>query len=158
MNEKIEKIINHVKEHKVEYILGGITLGSAIFTGIKMRDRHAVVGNAASDGPDVATMRSPSGKAHINGHTDSGKAHINGHTIFSFMGKNSNNKSIVNVIEREGRGHPGYIVRCLENEIGYLSQKLACDDLDINYKHMSDHLNGRRPDINGLHFERIKVA
>ena len=139
MDEKIEEqkwtLKDHLKRHKVAYTAGII----AGFTLLIMRDNL-------------------SGKAHLNGHTDSGKAHLNGHTALSFIGDNSNNNSIVNVFEREGRGHPGYMIQDKLTGLVYKSQKEACDILDINYKHMSDHLNGRKEDILGRHFERVTLA
>lgn len=146
MDEKLERIKEHIQEHKVAYIT---TTVLAIYTCV--------------------IVRRFSGKTHLNEYTESGKAHLNGHTnggklndrtiSSSFFSKViSNGDQIVNVLEREGRGHPGYLVLHKETDVVYPSQKVAADAFDINYKHMSDHLNGRKEHVNNQHFERVKLT
>jgi hypothetical protein len=78
---------------------------------------------------------------------------------FSFLQQN-NSGTIRNVIvhERVGRGHPGYQIHCRETNLVWSSQKQAALANDVTVKEMSDHINGRLPDINGLHFERVVMA
>jgi len=65
--------------------------------------------------------------------------------------------NLVTVIEREGRGHPGYVVRCLETNEIFTSQGKAAECLGLRETMLSGHLNGKFPDVDGLHFERINV-
>lgn len=89
----------------------------------------------------------------------SGKVHLNEHTEFHFSNHGDvYNNSVVSVFERGGRGHPGYLTRHLETGLVYDSQKAAADALGLNYQHMTDHLNGRKNDVLGNHFERIIMA
>lgn len=56
------------------------------------------------------------------------------------------------------RGHPGFIVKCLETGVTYASQGHAAAQNGINPGHLSQHLRGFTPHIKGLHFERIAEA
>jgi len=60
---------------------------------------------------------------------------------------------IVNL--RDGRGHPGYLVRCLETGITFATQADAAKSVGASPQNMSSHLNGRFSDVYGLHFKRI---
>ena len=62
------------------------------------------------------------------------------------------------MIDREGRGHPGWPVRNLETKHVFLSQKEAANAFNIPESLMSGHINGKFPDVDGLHFERINFA
>lgn len=66
--------------------------------------------------------------------------------------------NIVNVVEREGRGHPGYMVRWVEENLFYPSQINAAIAHDIAPNRMSDHLNNRLENVDGKHFERVVLA
>lgn len=68
------------------------------------------------------------------------------------------NTAVVTVIEREGRGHPGYLVRCLETNDIYPSQTAAAKALDIPPSVITDHINGKFPDAHGFHIERIAIS
>lgn len=132
---KVQKIKTHIKENKKTYIVGGVCLVVTIagITACIMRDRYAVLQTGA-DGPDVATVRSLS---------------------FNFLSKESGN--VTTVISREGKGHPGYITRWLEEMIDYETQGLAATEHDIKPSVMSAHIQGRIPDIDGKHFVRVSV-
>lgn len=133
----MQTIKAHVREHKDRYLIGGFSLVvGAGFTALIMRDRHAVVGNAASDGPDVATVRS------FN---------------FNFLSRQIESGNVTTVITREGRGHPGYITRWVEEGIDYETQGLAASEQGVDPTVMSRHIRGILPDVNGQHFERIAV-
>jgi hypothetical protein len=121
MNERIEKIKNHIKEHKTAYILGGVGLGLAVFTCTSMRGRNIEV------------------------------------RPFSMLSKleNSQNTNIVSVLERSGRGHPGYLIRCKELNQTYPSQIKTAEIFGGAASILSDHINGKLPDFCGYHFERI---
>lgn len=158
MNEK-SKIKAHFQENWKLYAGVGIGVIFAGITCLIVKEPRAKL-VAGMDWPEKAPTGS-SGKAHLNGHTGRGKAHLNGHTVFTFENSSHNtvlNDSVITVLEREGRGHPGYLVRHKESDLVYDSQKAAADAFDFNYTHMSDHLNGRKEDIFGQHFERLHLA
>lgn len=133
MNERIEKVKKHVKDHQMRYscIVTGVIVAG--ITVIIMRDRHAVLQTGA-DGPDMATMRSLS---------------------FNFFSRQSESGNVTTVIFREGRGHPGYITRWLEEMIDYETQGLAASEHEVKPSVMSAHIQGRIPDIDGKHFVRV---
>lgn len=56
------------------------------------------------------------------------------------------------------RGHPGYIVKCLETGELFASQRRASDLLNLNLSDLSKHLNGGLESVKGLHFERLGEA
>ena len=64
-------------------------------------------------------------------------------------------QNVVTVIEREGRGHPGYLVRCLETGRVFPSQDAAARSIGAYPSILSSHLQGKHSDVFGLHFERI---
>jgi len=64
-------------------------------------------------------------------------------------------QNVITVIAREGRGHPGYIVRCKETGEVFLSQAEAAQSVGTSATNMSQHLNGRFSDVYGKHFERL---
>ena len=59
----------------------------------------------------------------------------------------------INVLTR--RGHAGNMVRCLETGEVFASQNRACDLLGLNRSDLSNHLNGLKDEVKGLHFEKI---
>ena len=90
-------------------------------------------------------------------------------TTFLIRGRNSNSDvvvrpfallsrqtiSVVNVVEREGRGHPGYITRCLETMEDFITQGDAARSAGVHENVMSMHIRGLLPDVKGLHYARI---
>jgi len=70
----------------------------------------------------------------------------------------SRNNNVVSVVEREGRGHPGYIVRCIETGDMFLSQKEVAKAYNCPDSILSMHLRGKIPDFAGHHFERVGIA
>lgn len=125
------KIKQHFQRHKVVYsFAAGVAIAGITCT--IMRDRHAVVGNAASDRVSNLSVRSLS---------------------FNFLTKESGN--VATTIVRNGRGHPGYITRWLEEMIDYETQGLAAQEHGVDSTIMSRHIQGRIPDIDGKHFVRV---
>lgn len=131
----IERVKKHIKDHKVAYSCAATAIGVAAFTCVVMRDRHAVLQRGA-DGPDVATMRS---------------------LCFNFFSNQKDSGNVTATILREGRGHPGYITRWLEEMIDYETQGLAAKEHGVSSSVMSGHLQGKLPDVNGQHFVRVPV-
>jgi hypothetical protein len=76
----------------------------------------------------------------------------------SLIFRNQQTINITTVLDREGRGHPGWPCRNLETKRVFFSQKEAARAFDIPQKVLSGHLKGKFPDADGLHFERVNLA
>jgi len=126
---KVQSVKQHLREHKITYSCVATGVVVAGITVLIMRGRHAGVGDAASDGLEKVTVRP-----------------------LSIL---SNKQTVVTVIQREGRGHPGYIIRCLETGDFFLSQGEAATNFGIHKTVMSRHLNGILDNAGGYHFERL---
>ena len=98
-NDNVEKFKEHIKKYKVAYITGGVSL--AVITCLIVRGSRA-------SGP--ITLERPERES-----TDS----------FNLFSSGNNSPNIVNVLEREGRGHPGYMTHCLDLDTYYPSQTVA---------------------------------
>lgn len=127
----IDSIKVHVGRHKVAYSFG---TGAAIagITCIIMRGRTIGVAFSIPNGSETITNRP------LN---------------FLFFSKQT--QKIVNVIEREGRGHPGYITECVETGERWVTQSIAAKDVGTIPIYMSKHVRGLIPDIYGKHYRRI---
>ena len=121
------KIKQHFIENKKFYIGTGCGFVFAGITCSVIRGRSVEIPRV-SNGSDVITTRP-----------------------FSFFSK----QNVVTVIKREGRGHPGYRVRCLETGAEFMSQGEAARELGAYPSVISGHLNGKLPNVHGLHLERI---
>ncbi len=73
---------------------------------------------------------------------------------FNFNWKSTN----IGVIMPDRRGHPGWVIRCLETDDIFPSQNLAAEVMDLNASRLSSHLNGLTDNVKGFHFERICEA
>jgi hypothetical protein len=134
IKERYEKIKQHIKEHKVVYSIGITAIVTAGITLVIMRS------NGLQGGPYVEGLRGGP------------------ENIASFNFRNSQTINVTTVIDRDGRGHPGWPVRNLETKHIFLSQKEAAKAFDIPQSLMSGHINGKFPDIDGLHFERVNLV
>jgi len=136
MNERLEKIKNHVKKHKVAYSCVATGVVVTGITTLIVRGRYVSLGNAGLNGSNTAdssvTMRP---------------------FIFNLMAKQSGN--VITTIEREGRGHPGYVTRCLETLVDYTSQADAARWAGVSPGVMSKHIAGLLPNAGGYHFEHV---
>jgi hypothetical protein len=70
---------------------------------------------------------------------------------FSFFSKST----VITVIQREGRGRPGFLTYCLETGQAFSSQRMAAISQGVDDAVMSLHIRGKLPDVNGFHFERL---
>lgn len=127
---KAERIKRHIKRHQVSYSIGA-TLIFAGITCLILRGRGAGL-------PEITASRSET---------------VVTRPLFFF----SNNNQIITVTQRLGRGRPGNLVHCLETNRDYASQTLAAASQGVSHKIMHLHLNGKLPDVNGLHFERVNL-
>lgn len=75
---------------------------------------------------------------------------------FKIQYKSPTINNIVTVIEREGRGHPGYRVRCIETGKTFLSQSQAAFDMGLDANKISRQLNGTMIHVDNFTFERLK--
>ena len=69
--------------------------------------------------------------------------------------------NIANVINIEApfrKGHPGYLVKCLETGMVYPSQNEAAKAMGVSRASMTKHLNGERGSAGGMKFERLGEA
>lgn len=64
--------------------------------------------------------------------------------------------AVITFLER--RGHPGFVVKCLETGEVFASQNRCASLLGINPADLSKHLRGLKVHAGGLHFERLGEA
>ena len=129
----IEEVKTHIQKHKVAYLVGSHIVIAGITYAIM---RSTVLQRGAGVGilhSEVTNTASP----------------------FSFGNKQSIN--IITVLESQ-KGHPGWPVRCVETGQKWLSQGAAAKELGVSEGLMSGHVQGKIPDIFGLHIERMSLA
>jgi hypothetical protein len=130
--EKVfDGISNHVKQHKVAYSLGaGIAIAGCTclimkrsYTGVLRVPESSVP--RVLDGPVEVTV-----------------------TPFSLLSNRMTN-NVINIVRKEGRGHPGYPVFDLDDNLLYLTQGEAARALNASNSVVSGHLKGKLTDVNG---------
>jgi hypothetical protein len=129
----INKIKNHFVRNAPLYLVG-----FAGFSCLMMRGRY----------PGIQRVPESGVRGALDGPT---KVTV---TPLSFFSNRMTN-NIITVIERDGRGHPGYLVRCLETNEIFPSQKEAARTMGVYPSLISGHLRGKLPDVDGQHFERV---
>jgi hypothetical protein len=72
-----------------------------------------------------------------------------------FLGENKGTLNNVSYISANRPGPPSWVVRCLETDMLFTSQKKAALEMDITPSNISRHLNGLQETAEGYHFERI---
>lgn len=130
--KKREQIKQNIKDHLVLYSLG-LTMVVAGSTVLIMRSSTTQRGVSVDN-----TQRALSNTAS--------RIFLNKQTI-----------NVTTVLDREGRGHPGWPVKNLETGRHFFSQREAATAFNINEGVLSGHLNGKFPDVDGLHFERMSL-
>lgn len=133
MHERLEQIKNQVKNHKTKYVVAGGLIVGAVVGGtvvyFKVSTDHLkdlVVINAASN--------------TFGDVTDS--------TI-------NIDQSMTTIIELVRRGHPGFKIQNIQTGETYASVRRAAELLNISRSALQQHLNGVRPDVNGLTFTNL---
>ena len=129
----VDSITTHVRRNKKIYYIGALVTVAGI-TYIIMR-RTTALGGVGESG-----------------------AHGGPTNTASFVFRNKQVIKVTTVLDREGRGHPGWPVRNLETKHVSLSQREAAKIFDIPEGRLSGHLKGLYPDVDGLHFERINLV
>jgi hypothetical protein len=66
--------------------------------------------------------------------------------------------SNVSFISSYRQGSPSWVVRCLETDEIFTSQRKAAIVMGLTPYHLSQHLNHMRDNVKGFHFERICLA
>jgi hypothetical protein len=128
-----EQVKDHVKRHQVAYSFG-VGFGIAGITCLIMRSsiaRGVMCGGLNARGVLTNTA--------------------------SFNLSNRQILNITTVLDREGRGHPGWPVRNLETKRIFFSQREAAKTFDIPEDVLSGHLKGKFANVDGLHFERVNL-
>ncbi len=131
MNERFQKIKNHVIRHKTVYISTTIGVATACFTYLVMRDK------SEQDIQDGFTVLAKGGTTVL------GKSLV---------------LNQVSYFDSERKGPPSWVVRCIETGAVFTSQAKAAAELELDASNLSKHLNGVMDNVNGLHFERICMA
>ena len=147
MSEEIEErkwtLKDHLKRHKVAYtvsIVAGITL-------LIMRGRYA----ALQRGPEDLNRSNVLPLLERGVDTPL--------SIFSpIIGDNNTTKNIISVVEREGRGHPGYILYDITDDRYYPSQHVAAEILGGSESALSGYLQGKLDDFCGHQFKRVRAV
>lgn len=75
---------------------------------------------------------------------------------FKIQWKSNTTNHVVTTLVR--RGHPGYLVRCLQTGEVFASQNRAAAAMGINRGDLSSHLNGKYASAGGYVFERLGEA
>jgi hypothetical protein len=131
------KIKEHIEKHKVAYLCALTGVGVAGITFLIMKEFRTDI-RGVSGCPE----KEP---------TDS-FSFISNRSMF---GSVSNN--IVTTIHKQNRGNPGYITKCLDTGELFETQGDAARIMGVSKNVLSAHLNGKFPDVDGLHFERLGV-
>lgn len=124
-----DDILDHFERNRKLYILGFVGISSLLMRG--------------------NIVRGAMGGANVRG------AFAN---TASFIFRSPQTINITTVLDRGGRGHPGWPVQNLETKRVFFSQQQAADAFGIPKSVMSGHIRGKFPDIDGLHFQRVNLA
>lgn len=128
----IEKVKTHLSKNKKTYVACGVTaVGVAGITWVIMR--------RCSSSPI---------SSGISGAADHG---------ISVIGKKVSMNN-VSYVSQNRQGSPSWVVRCLDNDLVFTSQRKAALEMGIPESELSKHLNGLMDDVRGFHFERICMA
>lgn len=157
MNERIEKIKKHFENNKIVYVMGTIFVCAGVTTLI-MRERHANFFKSL-DGPKTAdtsvTMRPLTQPIGITtGDPAQSTIGILGQKVVI----KDSTLNIASYISADRQGPPSWVVRCLETDKVFTSQRSAALAMGLAQDHLSNHLNGTRDDVSGFHFERVCLA
>jgi hypothetical protein len=127
------KVKAHIGRHQVAYSMGTVVVIAGITCFIMRR-------NIAQGGMSGADAQGGSANTA------------------SFIFRNKQTIKVTNVLARDGRGHPGWPVQNLETKKIFFSQKQAAEAFNIPEGNLSGHLQGKFPDVDGLHFERVNLV
>lgn len=126
----LDKVKAHVKRNHIPYIIVGVAGITYVITRSTAALGGAGEGNA------------------LGGLTNTA----------SFIFRNKQVIKVTAVLDRDGRGHPGWPVRNEETKHIFFSQREAARAFDIPEGRLSGHIKGLYPDVDGLHFERVNLV
>ena len=135
MNDVVSRVKTHVKKHKEGYITGGVFVALAGITVLIVRNQHQCISSSVT------------GTA---GHSVT----VTGHNIEI----KDNTLNMVSYISSERQGPPSWVVRCVETDQVYTSQRNAAIAMEIAESNISKHLNGLQESAEGYHFVRLCMA
>lgn len=176
---KRERLKNHWQRNKKIYIAAGI--GVAVGLGVGMATTKyvqyvRVVGKHERFGVRlISAIRAKNlyynGKNPIFPDSTSpgrqaiqraaGQQDVAGTRVLSFLSKVDASTTIgdtyqtVQTTHTGRRGSPGYKTECIETGDNARTQLALAKKMGISPTLLSAHLNGKFPDVNGLHFRRI---
>lgn len=143
----IQAIKDHIERNKKRYICAGVVVGTLVFALITHRIVRRTRYPIALGAKDAVAHGATSSVVQLENapsifYKSKSIDYHPSHTVNYYTGK---------------KGHPGFMTRCLETGEIFSSQKKAAKAYDVTEKMISGNLNGRLPDVNGLHFERVSV-
>lgn len=128
----MEKLKAHIEKHKLVY---ACTTTGVVVAGITWVIMRSIASQHISRGIAVAADR--------------------GIAVVADRSVVTNN---VSYISSRRQGSPSWVIRCIETGEIKESQRAMALLMDLFESDLSQHLNGRKPDVNGYHFERICLA
>ena len=133
MNERIQKVKQHLSDYKTVYIVGGCVVVAGI-TCLIMKEPRAILRGGVEE-----PLRDFTG------------SYFSSNSLFQF-GDNT-----VTTTFNGSKGHPGFITRCLETGELFATQGDAARAFNIPEQYLSAHLNKGFELQEGIHFERVGV-
>ncbi len=130
------RVVRHFRENKKTYI----AIGVSFTVGVLARNTRPIMRSNTARG---AVSEDAAQRGTIN--------------AASLIFRNQGTVNVTTVLDREGRGHPGWPCRNLETKRIFFSQREAALAFDIPERVLSGHLKGKFPDADGLHFERVNL-
>jgi hypothetical protein len=131
-----DDILSHFERHKIAYSFAVGVMIAGITTLI-MRSKPRPMWRGVEPMPNVGFANTASR---------------------SFVFRSPQTINVASVLDREGRGHPGWPVQNLETKQVFFSQKQAANAFNIGEGTLSSHLKGKFPDADGLHFNRVNLV
>lgn len=153
---KIEKIKNHLKEHKREYLIGGSCLVLGAVSGAAFLATTNMRPNSLDNTLPLSIGSSNAGAACSSNAGAGENSNSQGVTFIQPKAKTVTNN--VAIIDARRQGPPSWVVRCVETGEITASQRAMSLAMDIPETKISKHLNGLLENAGGYHFERICVS
>lgn len=125
-SDQVNAVKKHFNDHKVFYAV----VGSSAITWLVAKNTQHVL----PKDPSIGVLNKPI-------------------SIFS-KGQKTITK-IVQVVEREGRGHPGYMTWVPELNQGFKTQLETANAIGVSPTALSNFMTGKLSDVNGMHPQRI---
>jgi hypothetical protein len=128
LDNAFKNVKNHFERHKVAYSFGAGLVTMGVI-GYVTKGRLGVTFNTPIDSDTII---------------------VRPIALFS--------KQIVTVVKADRQGPPSWIIECIETGEKTLSQRAMSDLKGLSQSKLSQHLNGAREHVEGLHFRRLAMA